>query len=144
VADVAPPMPVVSAPAAPVSATPPGEGRRGVQRTLGFVGLGAGVVAIGASVYFAFHERSLWSDAQQHCDASNRCDDLGFNLNQDARRSGDFATVTFTAGLALAAVGTLAILLAPSSSASSSASSAPASTGFHVAGGTARFVFHVP
>ncbi len=83
-------------------------------RTLGFVGIGAGALAIGAGVYFALHARSTWDDGEPHCDAANRCDDVGVALNRSARKSGDIATVAITSGLILAAAGVVAVLLSPS------------------------------
>lgn len=146
VTETAPTTPTASPTARAAPAGPPGEGGNNLLRTLGFVGVGVGAAAIGAGVYFALRARSLWSDGQPHCDASYRCDDVGFMLNHDARRSGDFATATLTAGLVVAAAGTLAILFAPGRSLSSPSPTraSTASTGFSLTGDGARFGFHVP
>ena len=109
-ADTTPTPPEQSGPA-PAGAGGGGTGT--TVHTLGFVGVGLGAIALGSGVYFAVHAKSLWNDAGTHCNSSNRCDDYGYGLNRDARRNGDLATVTITAGLVLAAAGTLAILFAP-------------------------------
>lgn len=83
-------------------------------RALGFVGIGLGLVSLGASGLLAIRASGKWSDAEPHCDGARRCDQTGFDLNHDARQAGDWATVTFTAGLVLAAAGTLVVLLTPS------------------------------
>lgn len=92
---------------------PPADGTRTTVRTLGFVGLAAGVVAIGAGTYFALRANVLWNGAEPHCDSQRRCDDYGFDTTHDARTNGNLATVTITAGIVFAAAGALALLLAP-------------------------------
>lgn len=103
--------------------TPSNERGSNTVRTVGFLGLGAGAVATGVGVYFALRAQSVWSDGKPHCDESNRCDEVGFALNRDARRFGDMATFTLTAGVVVAAAGALLVLLAPKTFAPASPSS---------------------
>jgi hypothetical protein len=91
----------------------------GVQRTSALVAGGVGVVALGFGGFFAARAWSNWQDARPHCNASNVCDDTGFDLGQTARQQGDVATAAFiTGGLALA-IGAVLWLTAPTADKSS-------------------------
>ncbi len=102
------------APVEPSDSAPcalPGDGKvLGVSKsTLRIVGIASGAVgllALGAGTAFALKAKSQWSDAESsHCDAARTCDDIGFALNEDARSSGNIATIAVVSGAVLLAAG---------------------------------------
>lgn len=69
----------------------------GLQRTLGIVAVGVGVVGLGVGTVFGLKTSSTWSDAQTHCNAGE-CDQTGVDLASSAKSSGNIATIAFVAG----------------------------------------------
>lgn len=69
----------------------------GLQRTLGIVAVGVGVVGLGVGTVFGLKTSSTWSDAQTHCNAGE-CDQAGVDLADSAKSSGNIATIAFVAG----------------------------------------------
>jgi hypothetical protein len=98
------------APTAPVRASP-------ARRIAGEIAIGAGVLALGAGVYFGVRTMSLWSDANAHC-PNDICSQRGEQLTQDARTAARAADVTI--GIGVAALGAGALLLLTSVGTSSS------------------------
>lgn len=81
---------------------------------VGGVGMGVGAVGITVGAILAFSAKGKWNDAKaQHCNAANQCDDVGFQMNQDARSQGTVATVLLGAGLVIAVGGVAAFLFWP-------------------------------
>jgi hypothetical protein len=102
--EMSPPPPPQPSPSEPLGAT----------RWAAIATGGAGVVALGASGFFALRASSTWNGANGHCNANNQCDDVGYEANQTARRQAGVATAFAVTGVvAIAAAGTL-WLLAPS------------------------------
>ena len=99
------PRPVVPSPE-PVSSA-----RRTIGVALGSVGL------VGLGVGAAFGIKALAnlasSKADGHCDAESYCDDVGFQLRQDARDAGTISTVTLALGATAAVAGAILWLTAP-------------------------------
>jgi hypothetical protein len=113
---------VIPPQSAPSSDAPEPErgARGGTARIVGAVAMGAGAVAIGVGAFFGIRTQSKWSEAQRHCSGID-CDATGFTLANEARSSGDVATIAFIAGGALVAGGAILYLTAPRGAASSRA-----------------------
>ena len=95
--------------------TPPAEG--GLS-TIQYVGIGvgaAGVLSLGASLYFAISAKSKYDDSG--CADGGCRDEAAKELNDDALVAGDIATVTAIVGLVAAAAGTTLLIWNPSSEA---------------------------
>ncbi len=88
----------------------------GAQRTIAVVTAGAGLVALGIGGVFGIISMSKKSNANEHCDAGNTCDDDGLKLRHDAISAGNLSSVFFVAGGVLAATGAVLWLTAPSRS----------------------------
>ena len=71
-----------------------------------------GMIGIGA--FFGVRASSKWKDAKTHCTASYECDQSGVDLTDEARSSGNIATLGFIAGTALLAAGVVLFVTAPS------------------------------
>lgn len=83
-------------------------------RTLGLVAGGVGLVGLGIGTFFGLSARSKWHEAQeQHC-VGTICDPEGGRLAEEAKSSGNVATVAFVLGGAAIAGGIALVLLAPS------------------------------
>lgn len=100
--------------------TPPPKEERGgwsTQKTLGLVAGGAGVIALGVGGYFGLKTSSTWKSAQERCTTGNsglECDAEGVDLGQQAKSSGNIATIAFVAGGALLLGGAVLFFTAPS------------------------------
>lgn len=87
-------------------------------RTLGFVAGGVGVVGIGLGSYFGLRAGALLdeSNADNHCDEKNFCDEDGGRKREDAGSAATLSTVAFIAGGVFLAAGvTLVIVGGPKS-----------------------------
>jgi hypothetical protein len=89
-------------------------GHPGLQKTIGWIATGVGVVGIGASGALGLHARSLWNEAHDsgHC-IGDTCDPTGASQASDARTFGSFATIAFVAGAVALAAGVYLVLSAP-------------------------------
>jgi serine/threonine-protein kinase len=89
----------------------------GSSRTLGIVLVGVGAVGLGVSTFFGFRARSKYQDSKQHCLSSdeNQCEPQGIELRDEARTSGNVATISGLFGLAAVTAGAIVYLTAPSS-----------------------------
>ena len=103
---------VVAAPRAPL---PSPEGTASTRRTVGLALGGVGLVGLGVGAAFGVKALSnlAASKADGHCDASSFCDDVGFQLRQDARDAATVSTVTLALGATAAVVGAVLWLTAP-------------------------------
>jgi hypothetical protein len=106
----APPEATPSAPA--TSGSVPDAGRPAASsgaplRTLGYVAGGVGLVGIGLGSVFGLNAKALKdeSNADDHCNADNECDDVGGGKRDDAKNAATLSTVAFIAGGALLATG---------------------------------------
>jgi len=120
--DDARPVTVVPGPDAATDRTPPEDD--GLS-TIQYIGIGvgaAGVLSLGASLYFALSAKSKYDDSG--CDDGGCRDRAAQELNEDALASGDIATVTAIAGLVAVAAGTTLLIWNPSSDAQAESESA--------------------
>lgn len=103
---------VVAAPRAPI---PSPEGTASTRRTVGLALGGVGLVGLGVGAAFGVKALSnlAASKADNHCDASSVCDDVGFQLRQDARDAATVSTVTLALGATAVVVGAVLWLTAP-------------------------------
>jgi serine/threonine-protein kinase len=72
-----------------------------LQRTLGLVAGGVGVVGLGVGGFFGLRAINKNKDSKQYCDDDSNCIEPGFRYREDARSAGNIATV----GIAVGAVG---------------------------------------
>ncbi len=95
---------------------PPKEERSGwgTQKTAGLVVGIAGVVGLGVGGFFGLKTQSTWRDAQSHCTSNLECEAEGVTLAEQARSSGNIATIAVIAGGVLAAGGAVLFFTAPS------------------------------
>ena len=104
---------VVAGPSGATEATP---AEQDGLSTIQYVGIGvgsAGVVTLGASLYFALSAKSKYDDSG--CDDGGCRDEAAKELNDDALAAGDIATVTAIVGLVAVAAGTTLLIWNPSS-----------------------------
>ncbi len=101
-------------PTAPEFSTDPSESS--TQRVLAYVSGGLGVVALGASGYFAYRAYKLHDQSLEHCLAGegNACSSRGKEIRDEARQKGDYATIAAAAGFALAGASVVLLLTEPS------------------------------
>lgn len=94
---------------------PPSSGSS--QKIVGLVVAGVGLVGVGLGTYFALHAKALNDDslANSHCPTSkNLCDQTGVNLRDDARSSGNIASIMMGVGAVALVGGVVLFLVAPS------------------------------
>ena len=103
-----PPAPIARDPG--MRDTRPGD----TQRTAGLVVGGAGAVSMGVGTIFLLRALSKDDSSKDHCSSDNRCTDKGKELRDEARSSGNIATVFVGAGAAALAGGALLYFTAPS------------------------------
>jgi hypothetical protein len=111
----APPEPLTPPPAQPLApAEQPSDGR--MQRTVGWVLLGAGSAAIVTGGIFALLARSDDSDAEAECrpDRQTLCNQAGVDLADSAKTKATLAGVSAGVGLAAVGAGITLLLTAPS------------------------------
>jgi hypothetical protein len=99
------------------SSPPPREdSSRSLQRPIG-IALGAlGVVGVGLGAGFGVAAKSKLdaSNAQGHCDASDKCDSTGLSLRSDALSAATISTVAFIVGAVALGGGAVVYFTAPS------------------------------
>lgn len=101
-------------PAGPHVETPPAEeGGGSTQKTIGIAVSAVGVVGLGVGAFFGLRTSSKWKEAKTHCNVAYECDATGVALTDQARSSGNLATVAFIAGGALLAGGAVLFFTAP-------------------------------
>lgn len=72
-----------------------------LQKTLGLVAGGVGVVGLGVGGFFGLRAINKNEDSKPYCDDNGNCIEPGYGYREDARSAGNIATV----GLAVGAVG---------------------------------------
>jgi len=93
----APPEPAATSPSSPAvvdtqaSAWP-------LQKTLGVVAGGVGVVGLGVGGFFGLRAMNKYKDSKEFCDDNNNCTDPGYSDRQDALSAGNIATIGFAVG----------------------------------------------
>jgi hypothetical protein len=85
----------------------------GTLRTVAVVSSAAGLLGVGAGIFFAVRANGLKSDAEPHC-LNHVCDDDGVRFTTQAGKAADVSTVAFIAGGALVATGIVLWIVAPS------------------------------
>jgi serine/threonine-protein kinase len=109
------PGPLQVAPEGPPATAAPEtpEGQPGqMQRTLGVVAAGAGVVGLGVGTAFGLTAFSKHSAYETHCNGSI-CDATGVQMHDDAASAATISTITMTAGLVLVAGGAVLWFTSP-------------------------------
>lgn len=116
------PAPSAAPPAAPAAARDQGAGSHSVQRPIGYVVTGLGVVGLGVGAIFGLEAKSKNDDSLAQCRTDTLCSQAGYDLRQQALDAATYSTVAFGLGAAALIGGIVLIATAPSS-----ASPAPAS-----------------
>ena len=83
-----------------------------VQRTIGWVVAGVGVVGVGLGAGFGLSSVGKRNESRSHC-VVDQCDADGVGLRDDAIRNGNIATIAIIAGGAAIAGGLVLVLTAP-------------------------------
>jgi hypothetical protein len=116
-----------------VQQPPPPAGDPGAtQRTIGLVGGGVGVAALGAGAVLGLLASKAASDYQKHCGSSigapaGFCDAQGISGHDDAASKGTLSTIFFIGGGVAAAAGLTVFLLAPKAAGSPTVGIGPGS-----------------
>ena len=86
------------------------------QRLLGYISGAAGIGALAVGGYFAYRAYDLNNQSLDHCLSGepNACTERGTQVRQDARDSGNMATIVGGAGLAVVGASFVILLTAPS------------------------------
>jgi hypothetical protein len=79
------------------------------QRTLGWIGVGAGAVAVSVGALFGVRTFSEKSTVDEHC-VGSRCDDTGLSANSEAKNAATVSTIGFVAGGVLVVTGVVLLL----------------------------------
>jgi hypothetical protein len=89
----------------------------GTRKIIAYSVAGAGVLAIGAGVFFGVKAKSTWADVEDLCGSDLACpeDDFmrGQELTQDARLQGNLSTAFVAAGAVAVGAGVYLLLTAP-------------------------------
>lgn len=87
------------------------------QRIWGYVSGGLGLAALGAGGYFTYRAMDLNEQSLDYCltGEANACNAEGKGLRDDARSSGNIATIAAAAGFTLIGVSAVLLLTAPES-----------------------------
>jgi hypothetical protein len=108
-------------PSAPAGGTPPkvespgeDEGGGSNMKTIGIAVGAVGLAGVGVGAFFGIRASEKWKDAKTHCNTSYECDQTGVDLTDQARSSGNIATLGFIAGGALLVAGVVLFITAPS------------------------------
>lgn len=83
-----------------------------IQRTVGIVAMGAGVVGIGIGTYFGITTMNRWSDSEANCNAGV-CNADGVSFAAEARNAGNLSTAFFLIGGAVGIGGAALYFTAP-------------------------------
>jgi serine/threonine-protein kinase len=110
------------APGDPTAATDAPTSAWPLQKTLGLVAGGVGVVGLGVGGFFGLRAINKNKDSKPYCDDNGNCVEPGYGYREDARSAGNIATI----GVAVGAVGLIggAVLFFTAPSGESSAQSA--------------------
>jgi hypothetical protein len=81
------------------------------QRTLGWVAIGAGAVALGVGTWFGVRTFDKQNESEDHC-AGTACDQTGVDLRDEARTSATISTIGFAVGVAGVGAGVVLLLTA--------------------------------
>ena len=79
-------------------------------QTFGLVVGGVGLIGLGLGSYFGVRAISNNSDAEEECNADNRCSQAGIDLTDKAGKDATAANIAFAAGGALVAIGGVVFL----------------------------------
>ena len=90
------------------------EGGGSNMKIIGIAVGAVGLAGIGVGSFFGLRASSKWKEAKTHCNTSYECDATGVDLTDQARSSGNIATLGFVAGGALLVGGVVLFLTAPS------------------------------
>lgn len=90
-----------------------------LQKTLGLVAGGVGVVGLGVGGFFGLRAINKNKDSKPYCDDSGNCIEPGFGYREDARSAGNIATVGFAVGAVGLIGGAVLFFTAPTSESSS-------------------------
>lgn len=113
-----PPPAATPPPQKPPAPTPPPEpAPSSSQGTIGLALGAAGVVGLGADVFFGLKAKSTYDEALTHCRTTAACDPQGVSGGSDAHGQATVSTIAFVAGGALAATGVVLYLTRPRSNA---------------------------
>lgn len=117
--------PPVSPP--PPPAPPPSDSTH-LARTAGIGVAALGVVGVGVGSVFGILAKSKLdeSNADNHCDTTNHCDEAGLSLRQDAESRARTATIAFAVGGVALAAGVVLYVTASRSQSATSVAVAPA------------------
>ena len=115
-------LPQTGGAAVDLAAAPTPTGTSSVQRTVGLVAGGAGVVAIGVGAFFGARAISKNDEAKEKGCGGSRCDSReGLDLTDDAQSAATLSNVFVIGGAALAATGVVLYLTAPTEEAPAAA-----------------------
>jgi hypothetical protein len=90
------------------------EGGGSNMKTIGIAVGAVGLAGIGIGSFFGIRASEKWKDAKARCNANYECDQTGVDLTDQARSSGNIATLGFIAGGALLVAGVVLFVTAPS------------------------------
>ena len=93
--------------------TPIMEDRGSTQRAIGWFLVGAGVVGLGAGVYFGAQWLDARAGADPHCVRGGACDQVGTTFRNQARTQGGYAEASLGGGAAMLFVGAIVAASAP-------------------------------
>jgi serine/threonine-protein kinase len=85
-----------------------------LQKTLGLVAGGIGVVGLGVGGFFGLRAINKNKDSKPYCDDGGNCIEPGFGYREDARSAGNIATVGFAVGAVGLIGGAVLFFTAPS------------------------------
>ena len=116
-------LPPTGGAAVDLAAAPTPTGQSSIQRTVGLVAGGAGVVAIGVGAFFGARAMSKNDDAKKDglCDGGGCGKKEGVELTEDAQSAATLSNVFVIGGAALAATGVVLYLTAPTAEAPAAA-----------------------
>lgn len=90
------------------------EGGGSNMKTIGIAVGAVGLAGIGIGSFFGIRASDKWKDAKARCNSNYECDQTGVDLTDQARSSGNIATLGFIAGGALLVAGVVLFFTAPS------------------------------
>lgn len=82
-------------------------------KTIGIAVGALGLAGIGVGSFFGIRASEKWADAKTRCNSRYECDETGVSLTDEARSSGNVATLGFIAGGALLVAGVVLFFTAP-------------------------------